>query len=688
MIGFSMIIVDRHSVPPPPDLLDYHRREIERLRPIFEAADGEYSQKAIDFRMPRALQEQVRKTLIKLFRGKCAFCERDAKEMERFRPRWRAARADGSIDLQHYWWLANDWENLYLCCPRCNARKINLFPVLGPVASPLGDRQSLIDEQPLLLDPCQDNPQEHLKFLSDGQVIALTERGAATIKVFQLNEEGLVKARLTRASRIIERCETLLSLEYLPPIDETAIARFFSPNMPLSAITPAVLEAFFSSGSAVPVMPPEPPVAPPEAMKAIPDAIWLEAIEIHNFKVISDLKIEFPPLQSNGEHTIQPWLMVLGENGVGKSSLLQAIALTMRPAKELDEEDASTWLRKGRGIKDGFVRLTFSDGSQRELTFKKNSKKFGITGDVPDLPVLAYGSTRLLPDADAAAPVAPRRVSVLNLFNHIHPLVQVERYLCSKKISEAQFTLLATSLKDLLPVSSDASLIRKRRHIESKIDGSAVSLSELSDGYKSVLALAMDIMFHLTSSSFDMESAQGVVMIDELELHLHPRWKIQLVDRLRQLFPRVRFIVSTHDPLCVQGLKNGELWVMAKHPEDKRFIFEPIDVPPGTRADEILTGPWFGLQSTIDTETLMLMSEHGVLLQKNEPESKRLAELEATLRQRMVSFGSTRAQRAALAAAAVLDVGMSESQANQLIRHRLKNIQKGDSDQRQGREDA
>ncbi|MCP1488378.1 uncharacterized protein (TIGR02646 family) [Pseudomonas fluorescens] len=684
-----MIIVDRHNVPPPPDLLDYHRREIERLRPFFEAADVKYSQKIIDFRMPRALLEQVRDALLKLFKGKCAFCERAATEIEHFRPYRRAGRVDGSIDPHHYWWLANDWENLYLCCPRCNVSKRNLFPVLGAVASPLGDRQSLLDEQPLLLDPCRDNPQEHLRFLSDGQVIALTERGAATIKVFQLNEGGLVFDRLRRASEIMERCEELLSLEYLPGLDEKAIRRIFTSTMPLYAITPAVLDAFFSSVSAVPVAPPEPPVLPPEAMKAIPDAIWIEAIEIHNFKVISDLRIKFPPLQSNGEHAIQPWLMVLGENGVGKSSLLQAIAMTMRPAKELDALDASTWLRKGRGIIDGFVRLAFSDGSQRELTFKKNGKKFGIAGELPGLPVLAYGSTRLLPGNDAPTPVAPPRVSVLNLFNPIHPLVQVERYLCNKrKISEAQFTLLATSLKDLLPVNSDATLIRKNKNMICETDGGAVTLSELSDGYKSVLALAMDIMFHLTSSSFDMESAQGVVMIDELEVHLHPRWKIQIVDRLRQLFPRVRFIVSTHDPLCVQGLKDGELWVMAKHPEDKRFIFEQIDVPPGTRADEILTGPWFGLQSTIDTHTLMLMSEHSVLLQKNEPDSKRLAELEATLRQRMVSFGSTRAQRAALAAAAVLDAGMSESQANQLIRHRLQNIQKGDSDQLRGRDDA
>jgi hypothetical protein len=127
---------------------------------------------------------------------------------------------------------------------------------------------------------------------------------------------------------------------------------------------------------------------------------------------------------------------------------------------------------------------------------------------------------------------------------------------------------------------------------------------------------------------------------------------------------------------------------MAKHPKDQSFLLEQIDVPPGSRADEVLTGPWFGLESTIDTETLLLMSEHSELLQQARPSAERLAELEARLRQRMVTFGSTRAQRAAMAAAAVLDVGMPESQANQLIKHRLQNILEGKSGKRQEHSDA
>ncbi|MFJ2279626.1 AAA family ATPase [Pseudomonas sp. NPDC087803] len=684
-----MIFVDRNRVSPPPSLLDYHRREIERLRPIFESLQGAHSQKVIDLRMPRALLDQVREKLFELFKGRCAFCERSGSEVEHFRPLRRAARLDGSIDPEHYWWLASDWGNLYLSCPRCNMSKRNLFPILGEVAAPMSDRQSLLCELPLLIDPCLDNPQDHLKFLSNGQVVALTDRGAATIKIFQLNQRGLIATRSELAVETLTVAQELMSLGSQASHDETRIRGFFSSNMSFFAVRQAALDELFTEVSTPPVTPAAPPVEVPEAIKAIPDAIWLETIEIQNFKVISDLKLSFPPLQRDGEHAVQPWLMVLGENGVGKSSLLQAVALTMMPASERDKTDASSWLRKGKSISNGFVRLLFSDGNQREMVLEKGKKTFHITGDAPDLPVLAYSSTRLLPDDSTAAPASPDTISVRNLFDHIYPLAHVERYLCDKKkISDTQFNLLATSLKELLPVNADALLTRKSKHMESKIDDRSVSLRELSDGYKSVLALAMDIMFHLTNSSFDMESAQGVVMIDELELHLHPRWKIQIVERLRQLFPRVRFIASTHDPLCVHGLKSGELWVMAKHPKDQSFLLEQIDVPPGSRADEVLTGPWFGLESTIDTETLLLMSEHSELLQQARPNAERLAELEARLRQRMVTFGSTRAQRAAMAAAAVLDVGMPESQANQLIKHRLQNILEGKSGKRQEHSDA
>lgn len=669
-----MIFVDRSRVPPPSGLLEYHQREVERLASIFNSPEGKNTQRRYQFLLPEKLRKSIRESLRELFRDRCAYCERTGRDIEHFRPRSRATRLDGSIDPDHYWWLACDWRNLYWACSECNLRKRNLFPIQGQAARPLSSWDELEAEQPLLIDPCVDNPQDHMRFSGDGLVVPLTDRGAATIKILQLNERFLSKARSNQASLV---SELLLSKELPKGAEIPEVFRRFEHQAVTNALINEVSEPHTKADSTAAENGVSAEII--NAIEAIPDAIWLKTVEIHNFKVINKLKISFPAPRSDGDSLSQPWLMVLGENGVGKSSLLQAIALAMMPANDRDALDASTWLRNEKGVRTGFVRLIFSNASERLVTFKKNDSKFKTEGEAPDLPVLAYGSTRLLPGANSEMPASPKSVSVRNLFEHTHPLANAELYLCDKsKISEERFNLLAASLKELLPVSEDAMLARAHKHMSSEIDGKTVSLSELSDGYKSVLALAMDIMFHLSSSSFDMGSVQGLVMIDELELHLHPRWKIQIVDRLRQLFPLVRFVVSTHDPLCVHGLNQGELWVMAKHPEDKSFMIEQIDVPPGTRADEILTGPWFGLQSTIDTDTLMLMSEHSVLLQQKKPNKRRLAYLENILSERMGSFGNTRVQRAELVVAAMLEIAPTEEQVDQKIKHRLNKILAGE----------
>ena len=225
-------------------------------------------------------------------------------------------------------------------------------------------------------------------------------------------------------------------------------------------------------------------------------------------------------------------------------------------------------------------------------------------------------------------------------------------------------------------MDNEARIVRTKGRLKTTVDGVPSFIDELSDGYKSVCALAMDVMYHLSGSTFDMTSAHGLVMVDEVELHLHPRWKIRVVDQLRKVFPNVRFIVTTHDPLCVHGIKEGELHVVAKHPNDKRFICDQYDVPPGTRVDEVLTGPCFGLPSTIDDETQQLMSEHGAILRHPNPsasQQRRRHELEHILQGRMQT-GSSRLQRAVMAVAALLHNGGLSSHADQLIQNRLNKI--------------
>jgi len=87
-----------------------------------------------------------------------------------------------------------------------------------------------------------------------------------------------------------------------------------------------------------------------------------------------------------------------------------------------------------------------------------------------------------------------------------------------------------------------------------------------------------------------------------LGAHLHPEWKMRLTKVLRQAFPRFQFIVTTHDPLCLRGLRNGEVVVVAKTPRGR--VFTRTELPPieGMRVDQILQSEYFGLRSAMDPD--------------------------------------------------------------------------------------
>src|SRR5262249_26035342 len=347
---------------------------------------------------------------------------------------------------------------------------------------------------------------------------------------------------------------------------------------------------------------------------------------------------------------------------VGKSSVLKAIALALMPPAQQRRyaQDPREWVTQGSRAHSGMIRLEFTVGAQPiELHFSRKRTTVERKGDFAGVSVLGYGSTRLLPRSTRRQPrPEPRRLQ--NLFDSRAPLRDAERWLASaRSVKASNFNLLATSLKDLLSLSDKDRISRRDARLSAKVFGTQVPIRSLSDGYQSVLALALDMMLSLSMASFDMEGVEGVVLLDELEVHLHPRWKIAIVGALRSLFPRVRFIATTHDPLCVQGLRKGELHIMTRQGARHDVTIEQFDVPPGARADQILTGAWFGVPSTRDPETVAMMREHSSLLQKQARtpgDEARFQSLDRELRHRIDEYIGTEDEQIALQAAAEFKV--------------------------------
>ncbi len=239
-----MIHVDRSQVAAPPSLTqDDGAGVIETREAIEFYSDDANLDKKFDFQQYG--KPDVKDRLIRLFHGKCAYCESKAvsvhdSDIEHFRPK-------GAVEINNqrakpgYYWLAAHWENLFLSCQHCNQKrkhrldgggtqssgKTDKFPVLDEhdrvrhddLPDNLIDNNNHVDmdrlaelcenEPCLLLDPCKDDPQQHLEFLDDGAVIPANTAqeqvmplGHNSIEVFGLHRPQLVTDRATELVKL------------------------------------------------------------------------------------------------------------------------------------------------------------------------------------------------------------------------------------------------------------------------------------------------------------------------------------------------------------------------------------------------------------------------------------------------------------------------------------------------------
>jgi hypothetical protein len=242
------------------------------------------------------------------------------------------------------------------------------------------------------------------------------------------------------------------------------------------------------------------------------------------------------------------------------------------------------------------------------------------------------------------------RVRLDNMFDPFRPLLDANRWL--GELDAKSFDFVARALKDVLSLPRSARLRRVRRRgvpgVSLRLFGSDLELQDLSDGYQSVLGLTCDIIAGLkVSSKGALEGAEGLVVIDELGAHLHPRWRMRIADSLRRAFRRVQFIVSTHDPLCLRGLDNGEAVVLRRTTRGR--VFAVPDLPPikGLRVDQLLTSEYFGLHSTMDPSIEQQYREMYRLMALRQPTPKQTERI-TQLRHDLAPYelpGATRRER-------------------------------------------
>ena len=136
-----------------------------------------------------------------------------------------------------------------------------------------------------------------------------------------------------------------------------------------------------------------------------------------------------------------------------------------------------------------------------------------------------------------------------------------------------------------------------------------VPVPALSDGYQAILSWISDLLYHLCATcpaDRRLVDSRGIVMVDEVDLHIHPEWQRELLPRLAQHLPHVQFIVTSHSPLLVGSMDWRNIIVAKQRKDDGTTYLRRIpDIQVSMLdADQILLTDLFGLQSTrSDSET-------------------------------------------------------------------------------------
>lgn len=345
--------------------------------------------------------------------------------------------------------------------------------------------------------------------------------------------------------------------------------------------------------------------------------MYITKIKLTNIRSFESLNLEFDLGQAR-----LPWTLILGDNATGKTALLRAIAVGLcdePSAAGLIKESEEGYIR--RGAKSGLIEVTIKPSATSGRTYKirtliqkidirgggyeivKKSKRIGPNISWNNIFVCGYGAGRGTSGTGDISGYSPIN-AVYSLFNYSEGLQNPELIL--HRIGKHETTA------KVLQFLSDFVLGTKRRG-DIKLSGSGITLTgpwgkdmplrDIADGLKTSFLWLSDFIGWALSDQptvKDLSEIEGIVLIDELEQHLHPAWQEQIIASLRTQFPKVQFIATTHSPILVSSMgehstacEADKLVYLERDPKTgavRDYVAEPME---GWRVDQILASRVF-----------------------------------------------------------------------------------------------
>lgn len=399
--------------------------------------------------------------------------------------------------------------------------------------------------------------------------------------------------------------------------------------------------------------------------------VRIRELTVRNVKILADQTFSF--VRPDG--SIRKWTVLLGDNGVCKTTVLQAIALASSGDKMARAliEDAADYVRQDRPELGAEIRATFEAPQgqlQVEMLVQPGHHAFGGNpharaldavrdARTPGFFVVAYGTGRRLPRrGEVAIPRDPVVDRVDGLFDPSHKMLGIDFFEALKELKLGP--TYARTLRDVLLEQDDNGgsllpwLVNMELRGQSGVDAMEKLLESrrlifdvggtkpfqlpphlLSQGYQSTFAWIADLLGHAfldAGGEVDPKTLEGIVLLDEIDLHLHPTWQRRIVPILRRVFPELQFVVTTHSPLVLTGFEADEIIGLTL--EGGEVVQQMFSEQPGLQTSSELMEGFFGV-SAAGRPDLLVMEREALELSVKEPrspdEEARLTTLKETL---------------------------------------------------------